>query len=378
MDSLRYWVDDMHVDGFRFDLATVLARKSDEVDTASGFCEAVLQDPVLSRVKLIAEPWDIGPDGYHVGNFPAGWSEWNDRFRDTMRAFWRGDGPLLGTFAERFAGSSDLFRHHGRKPTATVNFVASHDGFTLADTVSYNERHNEANLENGADGHTHNLSWNHGVEGATEDPAIVALRRRQTRNFLATLMLAQGVPMLLAGDEFLRTQQGNNNAYCQDNDTSWFNWNLLSKRADVLRFVKLLIERRVIRDVDHERRRLSLSQVLREQKHAWHGAKLNQPDWSPLSHSVAISGALKPEGVLVHFILNAYWEPLDFELPLLNDGTENWRRWIDTALDPPHEICEWNAEQAVSGSTYRVCARSVVVLIADNGRTPDTSTGVQP
>ncbi len=190
-------------------------------------------------------------------------------------------------------------------------------------------------------------------------------------------MLAGGVPMFVMGDEVRRSQRGNNNAYCQDNDTSWFDWNLLSKHADVLRFVKLLIERRVIRDVEHERRRVSLSQVLREQKHAWHGVKLNQPDWSPFSHSIAISGELKYEGVSVHIIFNAYWEPLDFELPALRDGTENWRRWIDTALDPPHEICEWNAEQPVLGTTYRAGARSVVVLLGGVGRMAGIQSGLQ-
>ena len=187
-------------------------------------------------------------------------------------------------------------------------------------------------------------------------------------------MLSGGVPMFVMGDEVRRSQRGNNNAYCQDNDTSWFDWNLLSKHADVLRFVKLLIERRVMRDVEHERRRVSLSQVLREAKHAWHGVKLNQPDWSPFSHSIAISGELKNEGVLAHIILNAYWEPLDFELPILRDGTENWRRWIDTALDPPHEICEWNAEKPVLGATYRAGARSVVVLIAGEGVNGSTTS----
>jgi glycogen operon protein len=241
IDCLRYWVSDMGVDGFRFDLAPVLGRDSSGYSSNAPLFAALRSDPVLAYTKLIAEPWDVGPGGYQLGHFPAGWSEWNDRFRDTTRAFWRGDRPLLGTFAERFAGSSDLFRHHGRKPTATVNFVASHDGFTLADIVSYNDRHNEANLENGADGHTHNLSWNHGVEGPTDDPAIAALRRRQMRNFLATVLLAQGVPMLLAGDEMARSQRGNNNTYCQDNELSWIDWDLVEQNYDLVDFARHLI-----------------------------------------------------------------------------------------------------------------------------------------
>ena len=211
----------------------------------------------------------------------------------------------------------------------------------------------------------------------TDDPEIERLRNRQVKNFFTALMLAGGVPMFVMGDEVRRSQRGNNNAYCQDNETSWFDWNLLRKHADVLRFVKLLIERRLMRDVEHEQRRASLRQVLSEAKPAWHGVKPNQPDWSPFSHSIAIGGELKNEGVSAHIILNAYWEPLDFELPALSGGSKPWRRWIDTALDPPHEICEWNAEPVVPEGTYRVGARSVVVLIAPNGRMPDISTGVQ-
>jgi isoamylase len=244
LDCLRYWVTEMHVDGFRFDLAPVLGRDSSGYSGHAPFFSALRSDPVLSYVKLIAEPWDVGPGGYQLGHFPAGWSEWNDRYRDTVRAFWRGDRPLVGTFAERFAGSSDLFRHDARKPTASVNFVAAHDGFTLHDSVAYNHRHNEANLENNADGHPHNLSWNCGVEGPTDDAAVNSLRARQMRNLLATVFLSQGVPMLLAGDEFGRTQQGNNNAYCQDNEISWIDWSLLERNAALAEFAHRLIELR--------------------------------------------------------------------------------------------------------------------------------------
>jgi glycogen operon protein len=244
LDCLRYWTDEMRVDGFRFDLATAVGRDPGGYNHNSPFFAALRSDPVLAYVKMIAEPWDMGPGGYQLGHFPAGWSEWNDRYRDTVRAFWRGDRGLVGGFAERFAGSSDLFRQHGRKPTASVNFVTAHDGFTLNDLVSYNDRHNDANLENGADGHSHNLSWNCGAEGPTEDAGVRGLRARQMRNFLATLFLSQGVPMLLAGDEFGNSQSGNNNAYCQDNELAWLDWSLPERNAALLRFARRLVDLR--------------------------------------------------------------------------------------------------------------------------------------
>ncbi len=240
VDCLKYWVEEMHVDGFRFDLASVLGREANGFNAHAALLKALRAEPALAYVKLIAEPWDVGPGGYQLGRFPAGWSEWNDRYRDTMRAFWRGDAGKVGDFAERFAGSSDLFRHNGRKPTAGVNFVTAHDGMTLSDLVSYNERHNELNLENNGDGHNNDLSWNCGAEGPTHDPAILNLRNRQKRNFLATLFLSQGVPMLQAGDEFGRTQGGNNNAYCQDNEISWVDWRLRGANHELLDFVRLL------------------------------------------------------------------------------------------------------------------------------------------
>ena len=240
IDCLKYWVEEMHVDGFRFDLATVLGREAGGFNPHAAFFKALRAEPALAYVKLIAEPWDVGPGGYQLGHFPPGWSEWNDRFRDGVRGFWRGDAGKLGEFAERLAGSSDLFRHNGRKPTGGVNFVTAHDGMTLNDLVSYNGRHNEANLENNGDGHGNEMSWNCGVEGPTGDPAIVALRKRQMRNFLATLFLSQGVPMLQGGDEFGRTQRGNNNAYCQDNELSWVDWRLRSTNHDLLEFARLL------------------------------------------------------------------------------------------------------------------------------------------
>jgi glycogen operon protein len=238
MDSLRYWVTDMHVDGFRFDLASALARELHEVDRLGAFFDILRQDPVLSRVKLIAEPWDLGEGGYQVGNFPPGWAEWNDKYRDTMRAYWRGDGGVIGEFARRLTGSSDLYGRSGRSPYASVNFITAHDGFTLRDLVSYNGKHNEANLEDNRDGNDNNISWNCGVEGPTADPAILALRAQQSRNMLATLLLSQGVPMVTAGDEIGRTQQGNNNAYCQDDPISWVDWSLDEARTRLLAFVE--------------------------------------------------------------------------------------------------------------------------------------------
>ena len=244
VDCLRYWAEELHVDGFRFDLATVLARNDDGFDENSPLFRAVRAVPALAHVKLIAEPWDVGWGGYQLGRFPPGWAEWNDRYRDAVRSFWRRDGGKVGELAERLAGSSDFFRHSGRKPMASINLVTAHDGFTLNDLVSYDERHNEANLENNADGHGNNLSWNCGVEGPTEDPGVNALRRRQMKNLMATLFLSLGVPMLQAGDEFARTQGGNNNAYCQDNAISWLDWERAEAHQDLTRFVRHLAQLR--------------------------------------------------------------------------------------------------------------------------------------
>src|SRR5439155_11387242 len=226
MDSLRYWVLDMHVDGFRFDLASALAREPHDVDRRAAFFDVINQDPVISQVKLIAEPWDLGEGGYRVGNFPVGWAEWNDKYRDTIRRYWRGDEGQVAELGYRLTGSSDLYAQGGRRPYASINFVTAHDGFTLADLVSHNTKHNQANGESNRDGADENFSWNCGAEGPTDDPAVLGLRRRQVRNLMATLLLSQGIPMLLGGDEFLRTQQGNNNAWCQDNDLSWLDWTL--------------------------------------------------------------------------------------------------------------------------------------------------------
>jgi glycogen operon protein len=253
MDSLRYWVTEMHIDGFRFDLASALARELHAVDRLSAFFDILRQDPVLSQVKLIAEPWDLGSGGYQVGNFPVGWAEWNDKYRDTMRAYWKGEGGVIGEFAQRLTGSSDLYNRSSRKPYASINFVAAHDGFTLGDLVAYNDKHNLANGEENRDGHNHNLSWNCGVEGSTDDPAVRALRAQQQRNFVATLLLSQGVPMLLAGDEIGRTQGGNNNAYCQDNEVNWLDWTLDDDKRTLLAFTQRLTALRAAHPVFRRR-----------------------------------------------------------------------------------------------------------------------------
>jgi glycogen operon protein len=266
--------------------------------------------------------------------------------------------------ADRFLGSPQIYCHEGREAEQSVNFVTCHDGFTLNDLVSYNNKHNEENLENNGDGANDNRSWNCGVEGFSDDPAIEKLRNRQVKNFLTLTILSLGVPMIVMGDEVRRSQRGNNNAYCHDSDLSWFDWRLLAKHADVHRFVKLLIARRLIRNVAGETQRLSLSQLLQMAKHAWHGVKLNQPDWSDCSHSLAFGAELSQMRLRMHMILNAYWEPLDFELPVI-DGGETWLRWIDTALDPPNEIVEWRRSPPISGSTYRAGPRSVVVLFTN-------------
>jgi glycogen operon protein len=244
MDSLRYWILDMHVDGFRFDLAAALARELWEVDRLGAFFDIIHQDPIISQTKLIAEPWDLGPGGYQVGNFPVLWTEWNGKYRDCVRRFWKGDGGTIGEFATRLSGSSDLYQHNGRRPSASLNFVTCHDGFTLRDLVSYNHKHNEANGEQNRDGSNNNMSWNCGVEGPTSDPSVNELRLRQQRNFLATLLLSQGVPMLLAGDELGQTQNGNNNVYCQDSPLAWLNWELSEEQRDLFEFVRRLIRLR--------------------------------------------------------------------------------------------------------------------------------------
>jgi len=366
VDSLRYWVEEMHVDGFRFDLASILTRDpSGHVLANPPVLWDIESDPALAGTKMIAEAWDAA-GLYQVGGFVGdSWKEWNGRFRDDARSFFRGEDGSVARFADRLLGSPEIYGHEEREPEQSVNFVTCHDGFTLNDLVSYDRKHNEANGENNRDGADDNRSWNCGAEGPTDDPEVEKLRNRQVKNSLTVTMLSLGVPMILMGDEVRRTQHGNNNAYCQDNEISWFDWTLVAKHADVHRFVTLLNARRLLRDEEHERRRLSLNQLLRQAKTAWHGVRLNQPDWSPSSRSVAFTAEIKKENLVFHLILNAYWEALDFELPQVGKvGGNPWRRWIDTALDSPQDIVEWQSSPSIEGSSYRAEPRSVVVLFA--------------
>jgi glycogen operon protein len=364
LDSLRYWVREMHVDGFRFDLASILSRDSDgHVLPSPPVLLDIESDPSLAGTLMIAEAWDAA-GLYQVGRFVGDiWKEWNGCFRDDVRDFFRGVENSTARVADRLLGSPDIYGHEEREAEQSVNFVTCHDGFTLNDLVSYDVKHNDANGEDNRDGHDDNRSWNCGVEGFTNDPKIEKLRNRQVKNFLTVTLLSLGVPMILMGDEVRRTQRGNNNAYCQDNETSWFDWSLVAKHADIRRFVRFLIARRRLRDVEPERRRLSLNRLLQESKKTWHGVKLSQPDWSSHSHSLALGGLLEREGLWFYFILNAYSEPLEFELPQVEDG-RHWGRWIDTALDCPHDIVDWQAPTRISSATYKAGARSVVVLLA--------------
>ena len=368
VDSLRYWVTEMHVDGFRFDLASILARDSSgAVMPNPPVLWDIESDPALAGTKMIAEAWDAA-GLYQVGAFVGdSWKEWNDRFRDDVRDFFRGAKNSVGRIADRLLGSPAIYAHRRREAEETINFVACHDGFTLNDLTAYNHKHNQENGEGNRDGREDNRSWNCGFEGEADDSNVERLRNQQVKNFLATSLLSVGVPMFLMGDEVRRTQIGNNNAYCQDNAVSWFNWDLVAKHADVLRFVQLLNRRRVLRDVEHERSRSPLTQVLRDSRHTWHGVKLNQPDWSADSHAIAICGELKNERVFAHVIFNAYWEPLDFELPVLQPGLGPWLRWIDTSLETPRDISDWDQEEAFLASLYRARPHSLVVLIAGPG-----------
>jgi isoamylase len=369
IDSLRYWVEEMHVDGFRFDLASILARDaSGHVMPHPPVLWDIESDPVLAGTKLIAEAWDAA-GLYQVGSFIGdSWKEWNGRFRDDVRSFFRGEESSVSRLADRLVGSPEIYGHKEREAEQSINFVTCHDGFTLNDLVSYSQKHNEANGEDNRDGMDDNRSWNCGVEGATNDPVVEKLRTLQVKNFLTVTMLSLGVPMILMGDEVRHTQHGNNNAYCQDNETSWFDWTLLAKHADVHRFLTLLIARRLQRDIEHERLRVSLNQLIQEANKAWHGVKLNQPDWSAGSHSLAFTAEIRRQKLRIHLILNAYWEPLDFELPSAREGEgKPWRRWIDTALESPHDIVPWQEAVPIANQTYRAAARSVVVLFAGLG-----------
>ncbi|QNI31128.1 glycogen debranching protein GlgX [Alloacidobacterium dinghuense] len=376
VDSLRYWVQEMHVDGFRFDLASILARDSSgHVMANPPVLWDIESDPVLAGTKMIAEAWDAG-GLYQVGSFVGdSWREWNGRFRDDARSFFRGDEGALQHFADRLLGSHEIFCHEEREAEQSVNFVTCHDGFTLNDLVSYNQKHNESNGENNRDGGDDNRSWNCGVEGQTDDPAIEDLRNRQVKNFMTVTLLSLGLPMFTMGDEVRRTQLGNNNAYCHDAQGNWFDWSLLKKHEDIHRFVKLLIARRLRRDASGLRQRMTLTELIAKSAKGWHGVKLDQPDWSSHSHSIAFSAELPQENALAYFIFNAYWEALDFELPDVANGQEGpWRRWIDTSLPTPQDIVPWQESPFVAEQTYQARPRSMVVLWARAGNDVLAST----
>jgi glycogen operon protein len=372
MDSLRYWVTDMHVDGFRFDLASTLARELYEVDRLGAFFDIIHQDPILCQVKLIAEPWDVGAGGYQVGNFPVLWSEWNGIYRDNVRRFWKGDGGLLPDFATRLSGSSDLYKDDGRKPYASINFITCHDGFTLHDLVSYNDKHNEANGENNQDGANDNNSWNCGAEGPTDDPAINALRAQQKRNFMATLLLSAGVPMILAGDEIGHTQRGSNNAYCQDNELTWLNWNLTDEQRQFMDFVRSLIAIRRTQPVFQRRkffqgRRIDEADVPDISWFQPSGEEMSDEAWNAgfgQCLGVRLPGDLIGDvtergepitGDSIVLLVNAHHESIPFTLPSRGED-EKWERLIDTADSGAERATYQGKEQ------YDIKGRSVVVL----------------
>ena len=372
-DSLRYWVNELHVDGFRFDLGTILAREPNGFDNQSGFLKACHQDPVLRSVKLIAEPWDVGPGGYQVGGFPPGWAEWNDRYRDVVRDFWKGSAAA-SEMAQRLCASSDVFNRLGRRPSACVNFITAHDGFTLHDVVSYNDKHNEANGEDNRDGSNDNHSWNCGVEGPTDDPAINALRERQMRNMLATLLLSQGTPMLLAGDEFGRTQQGNNNAYCQDNLISWVDWKLAASNVALIRLVQKLTALRHKYAILRRNRFLTgaYDEELEVKDLTWinaSGAEMKSEDWSDGNmrcFGMLMDGRARPTGVrqrgteaTMLLVLNAHHDLVQFTLPACAGG-EHWTVVLDTNFPDSETV-----ESLAAGDKYAVTARSLLLFVLD-------------
>lgn len=371
MDSLRYWVEQTHVDGFRFDLGTILAREPNGFDNQSGFLKACSQDPTLRAVKLIAEPWDCGPGGYQVGAFPPGWGEWNDQFRDTVRDYWRGEASAAA-LAPRLCASADIFNYQGRRPWASVNFITAHDGFTLRDLVTYNEKHNEANGENNQDGSSDNRSWNCGVEGPTDDAEVVALRQRQMRNLLATLLLSQGTPMLLAGDEFGRTQQGNNNAYCQDNDITWVNWDLDEEGRALVDFVRGVMRLRERYHILRRNRFLTgiYSEELGIKDVTWinaGGTEMATDHWNDASmrcFGVVLDGRAQVSGIrqrgrdaTLLLIFNAHYDAVDFTLPEVAGGRA-WQRWIDTASNQADTV----TQSCAFGDVYPVASRSFALF----------------
>jgi isoamylase len=366
LDSLHYWVEEMHVDGFRFDLASILSRDEFGRPLANPpILWDIESDPVLAGTKLIAEAWDSA-GLYQVGSFIGdSWKEWNGEFRDDVRRFMKGDHGTVTRLAQRLHGSPDLYGAHEREPEKSINFITCHDGFTLNDLVSYNQKHNEANGEGDRDGSENNMSWNCGVEGPTDDPAIERLRNRQVKTFLALTMLSIGAPILLMGDEVRRTQRGNNNDYCQDNEISWFDWTGLEKHADIHRFVRLLLLMRSGAASPGRESSQTLNEILRQARIEWHGVKLDRPDWSEESHSLALTANTIDGRFLFHVMVNAYWEPLEFELPPCAAGMhQGWRRAIDTYLESPDDICDGPDAPLFPGRTYVVQPRSLALLFA--------------
>ncbi len=366
LDSLRYWVQEMHVDGFRFDLASILARgESGAPLSIPPTLWSIESDPVLAGTKLIAEAWDAA-GLYQVGSFIGDrWKEWNGRFRDDVRSFIKGDPGAVRTLPERLLASPDLYEQDQREPEQSVNFITCHDGFTLNDLVSYNGKHNEANGEENRDGDNNNLSWNCGAEGPSDDPEVERLRNRQVKNFHVINLLALGAPMLLMGDEVRRTQRGNNNAYCQDNDLSWFDWTLLDRHGDILRFVRRLIRFVLSLEVTKRDPAMTLSELLRQAQITWHGVKLGLPDWSDESRALAFSAIGLKNVLCLHIMFNAHREALEFELPRSQDGQWGpWQRVVDTCREPPEDFCDWPAGPPVEGPAYNVGSRSVVILSA--------------
>ncbi|MBC7927312.1 MAG: glycogen debranching protein GlgX [Bryobacteraceae bacterium] len=384
MDSLRYWVLEMHVDGFRFDLASALARELHDVDRLSSFFDVINQDPVISQVKLIAEPWDVGEGGYQVGNFPPLWTEWNGKYRDSVRRYWKGDDGVLSELGYRLTGSSDLYNRDGRRPSASINFITAHDGFTLNDLVSYTDKHNEANGENNADGANDNNSWNHGVEGPTDDPAIQELRERQKRNLLATMLISQGVPMICGGDEIGRTQKGNNNAYCQDNEISWYDWNLNAPEKELLYFTQFVVNLRkdhpnLRRQKFFQGRRIDPHQAVAQDVGGRHvrdiswirpdGGEMTEEEWNlgwvrslgfelsgkTLDHVDSVGNRVVDDTFLI--CLNPHWEPIDFFLPA-TQGETKWKLVLDTVTAGP-----WMPIEFPAGEAYRIEQRSLAIFV---------------
>ncbi len=365
VDCLHYWVEVMHVDGFRFDLASILSRDQSGCPMANPpILRDIDSDPVLAGIKLIAEAWDAA-GLYQVGSFVGdNWKEWNGRFRDDVRHFFRGDDWSVRNFASRLLGSPDIFGHEEREPEQSINFITCHDGFTLNDLVSYNVKHNEANGEGNRDGNDFNLSWNCGVEGATGDPYIEKLRNRQVKNLLAMTLISLGAPMLQMGDEVRRSQHGNNNAYCQDNELSWFDWTLPDRHHDIFRFASYLIRRRVDLEPAPEAPVESLNQILRRSRIEWHGVRLNQPDWNDDSHSLAVTAWSLDGRLVYHLMFNAYREALGFQLPRLSQETSSgWRRVMDTFLESPYDICPWGDAPRITDPGYLVQPYSIVALV---------------